>query len=532
MIQITGKNLIAGTESLEGLPSFTSINPRNRQPGEIPFGDATAAEIDRAVTAAAIAFEETRTFAPSLLADFLNQVALEIEALGDQLLAVADEETGLGLPRLAGERGRTTGQLRKFGAMLREGSYVEAIIDSPQPDREPAPRPGIKRMLIPLGPAAVFSASNFPFAFAVAGGDTASAFAAGCPVIVKGHPGHPQTSELFGRAINSAIAAMDFPPGFFSLIQGQSIDVGQQLVTHPGITAVGFTGSLRAGRAIYDAAAARPAPIPVYAEMGSVNPVIILPEAIANQPQELAANLVSSLTLGSGQFCTNPGLILVIDGPETRRFIHAVADKMAEAQAGVLLNAQIEQGVELAVSKTLEKAAVSRLTGGEVISGTPFCYANTVMQTSAKAFRADPELQEEHFGPVTLFVVADSTKDLIVTVDALHGNLTATVHAADLELELAGELFDRLTCKAGRLILNAFPTGVEVVNAMQHGGPYPATTAPGTTSVGLTAVKRFMRPVAYQGFPDDLLPPALQDNNPLKIWRIVDEQVTNKAQHR
>lgn len=526
MIEISGNHLIAGIESQEGPPAFTSINPRTKQPGEIFFSNATAVEIDEAVRAAAAAFKEEADISPRRLANFLDRVAKEIDALGDQLLEVADQETGLGRVRLNGERGRTTGQLRKFAAMLREGSYIEAIIDTAQADRSPAPRPAIKRMLMPIGPVAVFSASNFPFAFAVAGGDTASAFAAGCPVIVKGHPAHPQTSELFARAITKAIKDLNFHPGFFSLIQGQSIEVGQELVTHPGITAVGFTGSLRAGRAIYNAAAARPQPIPVYAEMGSINPIIILPGAIADQEDDLAEKLVGSITLGSGQFCTNPGLILVIDGPESERFIEDVTRKMADAQAGVLLNAQIEQGADQTVKKTIEKESVVRLTGGEIVSGPAYCYANTVLQTSAASFRADLDLQEEHFGPVTLFVVAKSNAELIQAVEALQGNLTASVFAAPEELELAGALFAQLKHKAGRVILNGFPTGVEVVYAMQHGGPYPATTATGTTSVGMTAIKRFLRPVAFQGLPDQLLPKALQDGNPLGIWRIVDENVT------
>jgi 2,5-dioxopentanoate dehydrogenase len=528
MATISGKHLIAGRESQEELPAFGSVNPRTKEAGELKFSNATVVEIDTAVSAAVQAFKETRSYSPTRLTAFLDRVAEEIEALGEQLLLVADAETGLGLPRLAGERGRTTGQLRKFGDLLREGSYVEAIIDTAEPERQPAPRPSIRRMLIPLGPAAVFSASNFPFAFAVAGGDTASAFAAGCPVIVKGHPGHPQTSELFGRAINKAVAALDFPAGYFSLLQGASIEVGQQLVTHPGISAVGFTGSLRAGRAIYNAAAARPQPIPVYAEMGSINPVVILPGAVAAHPQELADELVGSLTLGSGQFCTNPGLILVVDGPESRAFIAEVSAQMAAKEAGVLLNEHIEHGLDIAVSKTLEKEAIIHLTGGRIPNGSSFCFANTVMQTSAAVFRAEPDLQEEHFGPVTLFVVAESTADLLHTVGHLQGNLTATVHAADKELELAWQLFEQLKEKAGRLILNGFPTGVEVVYAMQHGGPYPATTAPGTTSVGMTAVKRFLRPVAYQNLPDHLLPPALQDGNPLGIWRIVDGEYTKE----
>ena len=526
MIELTGKHLIAGEENGSGSDTFTSVNPRTRQPGDLGFGEATAAAIDAAVKAAATAFRETRRYSAEHLAGFLDQVADEIEALGNQLLDVTDQETGLGLPRLTGERGRTTGQLRRFGELLREGSYVEAIIDSAQPQRQPTPRPAIKRMLVPIGPVAVFSASNFPFAFAVAGGDTASAFAAGCPVVVKGNPSHPRTSELFARAIIKAVKRSGFPPGYFSLLQGKGTAVGQQLVTHPGIAAVGFTGSLRGGRAIYDAAAARPEPIPVYAEMGSVNPMVLLPGAVNGQADELAANLVGSLILGSGQFCTNPGLILLIDSVESQNFIQRVAARMADAQAGVLLNAQIEEGVDQAVSKTLEKSAVTFLTGGKRVPGEAFCYANTVMQTTSAAFRADPDLQEEHFGPVTLFVVAESAEDLLQTVDALHGNLTASVHAASDELELVKALFDRLQPNVGRLIFNGFPTGVEVVHAMQHGGPYPATTAPWTTSVGMTAIKRFMRPVAFQDLPEELLPPALQDANPLGIWRIVNDEYT------
>ena len=281
---VTGSNFLAGQPSRAGDRTFTSVDPRTRTPGEVLFVDATAEEIDRAVTAAADAFQETRLYPSGRLADFLDRAADEIEALGDDLLVTCDRETALGLPRLTGERARTTHQLRAFGRLLREGSYVEAIIDTAQPDRQPTPRPSIRRMLIPIGPVGVFSAGNFPFAFAVAGGDTASAFAAGCPVIVKGHPGHPATSELFAGAINRAVKASGFPPGFFSLLQGQGHEVGAALVRHPRLAAVGFTGSLRGGRALFDLAAARPKPIPVYAEMGSINPVVILPDTARRQP--------------------------------------------------------------------------------------------------------------------------------------------------------------------------------------------------------------------------------------------------------
>lgn len=526
---INGSQLIAGTESRAGNRSFSGSNPRTRQPLPQLFFDATPQEIDQALKSARVAFEETRGYPASRLANFLDQVAREIENLGQQLLQTADEETGLGINRLIGERARTTGQLRKFAALLREGSYVEAIIDTAQPDREPTPRPSIRRMLFPLGPIAVFSASNFPFAFAVAGGDTASAFAAGCPVIVKGHPSHPSTSELFGRAINRAVAEMSFPPGFFSLLQGSSTEVGQALVTHPDLAAVGFTGSLRAGRSIFDAAAARPKPIPVYAEMGSLNPVVVLPGALAERSQAIVDGLIQSLTLGSGQFCTNPGLVFLIDGRETESFADALTTGMADLQPGVLLNANVERGLTNAVEQTLARPAVEHMTGGEALEDWAYyCYANTVLRTTAAAFRSDPNLQIEHFGPVTLLVICEDEADLFAALSVLHGNLTATVHAGEEEGELAGRMLATLHEKAGRLIWNGFPTGVEVVYAMQHGGPYPATTAPWSTSVGLMAIKRFMRPVAFQNVPDRMLPPALQNANPLGIWRIVDDHWTNR----
>jgi alpha-ketoglutaric semialdehyde dehydrogenase len=523
---ISGSHIIAGEYSREDNQTFTSVDPRRKKPGSVPFHNATPQEVDRAVTAAADAFEITRHYPAHKLADFLDSVADEVEELGDDLLQTADMETGLGIPRLMGERARTTGQLRAFASLLREGSYVEAIIDTAQPDRKPTPRPDIRRMLFPIGPVAVFSASNFPFAFSVAGGDTASAFAAGCPVIVKGHPGHPATSELVGQAITRAVNAAGFPPGFFSLLQGESIEVGQTLVQHPKLEAVGFTGSLRAGRALFDLAARRPRPIPVYAEMSSVNPTILLPGAIAAGGEALADQLVASVTLGAGQFCTNPGVILVLDTAESRDFIEMVRQRMESREPGVLLNANVERGLALAVEQTLRHPGVQRLTGGTVVESEGFCYANTVLQTTSAAFRADEALQAEHFGPVTLFVLCDSLEDLKATVSALHGSLTATLWAQDDDLSAAGELADLLREKAGRLIWNGFPTGVEVVYAMQHGGPYPATTAPATTSVGMTAIKRFLRPVAFQNMPQSLLPDALKDGNPLTIWRIVDNELT------
>jgi len=523
---ISGQNLVAGRWSAQGDATFFSINPRTKKEGSVRFCNATGEEVDLAVTAAAEAFKTTRLYSAERLADFLDTAADEIEKLGAELIDTADAETGLGQPRLEGERGRTTSQLRLFGKLLREGSYVEAIIDSALPERKPAPRPSIKRMLVPLGPVAVFGASNFPLAFSVAGGDTASAFAAGCPVIVKAHPSHPGTSELVARAILAAVESHEFPQGFFSMLHGSTVDVGQALVTHPLLEAVGFTGSLRGGRALFDAAAGRPRPIPVFAEMGSVNPIVITPNALKTRGEAIAEGLANSVTLGSGQFCTNPGLVFVVDCAESQALITQVSELMDQRQPGVLLNQSVLAKLSEAVKETLARASVSKRTLVDNTGVGGYCYPNTVLQTTAEAFIDDVSLQKEHFGPITLFVVCSTPDEMIRALDVLEGNLAATVHAEEEDLAIAGELLSLLREKAGRLIWNGFPTGVEVVHAMQHGGPYPATTSPHTTSVGMTAIKRFMRPVAFQNMPDTLLPEALKDANPLNIWRIVDDELT------
>jgi NADP-dependent aldehyde dehydrogenase len=519
---VTGAQIIAGETSAEAGGSFHSINPRNGEKSSIAFANATPNEIDRAVQEAAGAYQETRAYPPGRLADFLDGVAGELEALGEPLFETTDIETALGRPRLPAELARTTGQLRKFGALLREGSYVQAIIDR-------SDSYDIRRMLIPIGPVAVFSASNFPYAFAVAGGDTASAWAAGCPVVVKGHPAHPATSEIIARAINRVVKKHSFPAGFFSLIQGASNEVGQGLVQHPLITAVGFTGSLQAGRALFNLAAARPVPIPVFAEMGSVNPLVILPGALSGRSGDLADNLFASLTLGTGQYCTNPGLVFVPAAENGQTFIQAITERMKASEPGVLLNPQIQAGLARAVTGTLHGGAVEKLAGGSTLDGDACQFEATVMVTSSAQLRQHDDLQREHFGPVVLFVTYDGIDDLIDTLKTLHGQLTATIHAADNEIDTASVVYEHLRQIAGRLIWNGFPTGVAVVGAMQHGGPYPATTAPATTSVGMAAIERFMRPVAYQSMPDGLLPDALRDSNPLGILRKVNDVYTRDA---
>ncbi len=524
-MRLIGKNYIAGKTSAEGSETFFSVDPRDKSTGELPFVSATQAETDRAVDAAVAAFAEMRSFSSERIADLLDEIAAQIEALGDELLHSADRETGLGLPRLTGERVRTTGQFRAFAGFLRDGSYLRPIINREQPGQ-----PAIKQMQFPLGPVAIFAASNFPFAFAVPGGDTASALAAGCPVVVKAHPGHPATSEMFAIALSAAVEAQGFPAGAFSMLQGAGIDVGQWLVANDGIEAVGFTGSLRGGRAVYDAAARRPRPIPVYAEMGSVNPVVVTQAALDARGAEIADGLVGSITMGTGQFCTNPGLILLEDSPASQHFIASVTAKMQAAPTGLLLNQAIATGLDAALSQTLANPQIEVLTGGDApAEADAICYSNTVLQTKAAAIREDDRLQIEHFGPVTLFVVCDDMADLRATVDALEGNLTTTVQAEEGELESIGGLLHQLREKAGRVIWNGFPTGVAVVHAMQHGGPYPATTAPGTTSVGMNAIYRFMRPIAFQNVPDALLPAALKDGNPLGLLRMVDGAPTAEA---
>ncbi len=523
-MKINGSNRIAGEDSRAGQQVFTSIDPRTKEPGAVQFHNATVQEVDRAVRAAAQAFEEARTFGAQQRADFLEQVADEIETVAEQLIQTADMETALGRPRLSGELARTTGQIRAFAELLREGSYVEAVIDSALPERKPAPRPSIRRMLVPLGPVGVFPAGNFPMAFGVVGGDTASAFAAGCPVVVKAHPGHPATSELYGRAVDRAVEAAGIPKGFFSLLQGDRTEVGQALVMHPQVEAIGFTGSLGGGRAIYNAAASRPRPIPVYAEMGSINPIFILPGAIENRA-DLVEQLVGSVTLGVGQFCTKPGVMFVMDDERSREFVEQMGALMEQKELGVLLYEKIEQGLTRTVERTRQKAGVDTLAGGRPAPAACYSYPNTALFTRSKDFRADPELQAEHFGPVALFVLCSDLDDMLATARLLEGTLTATIQAEPDELDAAGRLAQVLQQKAGRLIWNGFPTGVEVVYAMQHGGPYPATTASRTTSVGMKAVDRFLRPVAFQGFPEELLPEALREGNPLGIWRIVDNEM-------
>jgi len=481
------------------------------------FESCGTGEIDQAAQAADLAFQQYRNMDAKTIGSFLNTIASEIEALGDQLLEVCDSETALGQARLIGERGRTCGQLRAFADLVIKGEWVQASIDTAIPDRTPVPKPDLRRMMIGIGPVVVFGASNFPFAFSTLGGDTASALAAGNPVIVKGHPAHPATSELFAHAIDRAIEKCAVPNGVFSLLQGQGNELGTGLVKHPLVQAVGFTGSERGGRALMDIAAARSQPIPVYAEMGSINPLFVGPRTLQAQAESIAAGLSGSVCMGTGQFCTSPGIVVSV---ASEIFETTLKTKLSEAPRGYLLNPQIAASLQAGLENLNNHPQLEWLNRAEFEAGsmTP---PNAVFKTSGKDFLADKTLSEEVFGPVTLYVVCENAAQIMEIAENLDGNLTASVHA-DEDMELAAKLFKVLEQKVGRVIYNAYPTGVEVCPSQQHGGPYPASSISAATSVGAGAIVRFARFVAYQGAPDKLLPDALKNENPLGIYRLLN----------
>lgn len=522
---ISGSNLIDCKRVPGDGESFNAVNPATGAILTPSFSAASQTQVDTAVSAALRAFESTQDLPPHWQATFLDTIADRVMDLGDALLERAEAESALPRPRLTGERGRTTGQLKLFASLVREGSWVDAVIDTADPARKPAPKPDVRRMLIPRGPVAVFGASNFPLAFGALGGDTASALAAGNPVIVKGHPSHPGTSELMASAVLSAIDQLKLPTGLFSLLQGTSHALSGSLVKHPGVEAVGFTGSQRGGRALFDLAAARPRPIPVYAEMGSLNPLVILPGAIKERSDQIAQGLAASILLGAGQFCTKPGLILLVgDAPD---FVQSLARQIQSSPAFTLLN----QGLRNAFSD--RTAHFSKLTGVTThVTGQPAGHANTtgmLFQTTADHFTANPALHEEAFGPAALIVTCRDADQALAVARTVGGSLTGTLHTgssdspADIRKLLRG-----LESIAGRVILNGYPTGVEVCHAMVHGGPYPATTDPNSTSVGTGAIRRFARMVSFQDLPDPLLPPDLQNANPLSLWRTVNGERTKQ----
>jgi NADP-dependent aldehyde dehydrogenase len=520
---LTGQMIIAGEPVAGTGPEIRGFDPvagADLEPA-YRYGDAT--HVDAACAAAAAAFDGYRATTSEQRARFLERIADNVEALRDALVARASAETGLPQQRITGEVGRTTGQLRLFAEVLREGSWNGARIDPAQPQREPLPRPDIRQRAVPLGPVAVFGASNFPLAFSVAGGDTASALAAGCPVVVKAHDAHPGTSELVGRAVSAAVSASGLPAGTFSLLFIPGRELGTTLVTDPRIKAVGFTGSRSGGTALVAAAAGRPEPIPVYAEMSSINPVFPFDGALASRGADLGRAFVGSLTMGSGQFCTNPGLVIAVDGPGLDTFIASARDALVEAGATPMLTPAIAESYANGVA---ELAADADLVGRGAAGDERTSCRAALFSTDATTFRRSEALQAEVFGASSLVVRCADVAEVASVAADLEGQLTATLHVDESDYAAAAGLLPVLELKVGRILFNGWPTGVEVGHAMVHGGPSPATSDSRTTSVGARAIERFLRPVAYQDVPKALLPSAIADGNPDGLWRRMDGQLT------
>lgn len=514
-MKLTGLNFIGNSRLGDGSTTFQAVNPSNDEKLDPQYVEATGDEVDQAIGKAESAFKTYRQKSGAERAAFLEAIADEIMELGDALIERCSSETGLSEGRLTGERGRTVGQLRLFAEVVREGSWVDARIDTSDA------APDVRSMKMALGPVAIFGASNFPLAFSVAGGDTASALAAGCSIVVKAHPAHPGTCEMVASAILQAVEKTGMPEGTFSMVQGISYDVGTALVKHPLIKAVGFTGSFKGGKALYDAATRRPEPIPVYAEMGSTNPIFLLPGALKEKGSEVAEGLVNSVNLGAGQFCTNPGLVAYEESEDARVFQQAVAEYFKKSGAGTMLTSGIHSAYKQGLEKLLQQEGVELVASGSE-NGSSNAGVPHLLQVSAQHFLGNEALEEEVFGPSTLTISAGGKEDLIDIAENLQGHLTATLYGTEEDLEAYSDLISVLQRKVGRLIFNGFPTGVAVNHAMIHGGPFPATTDSRTTSVGTTAIDRFVRPVCFQNFPDSQLPDALKDGNPLGIWRLED----------
>jgi 2,5-dioxopentanoate dehydrogenase len=485
--------------------------------------------VDRAARLAHEAFAVYGRISGREKAPFLRRIAANIEAIGDEIIERCEQETALPKARLQGETARTVGQLRLFAQLVEEGSWRMARIDRAQLARKPAPKPDIRSLLHPLGPIVVFGASNFPLAFSVAGGDTASALAAGNPVIVKGHSAHPGTGELVGQAVQKAVRECNLPEGVFSLVFGGGSRIGTALMKHPLVKAGGFTGSRNAGRILMDIAAARPEPIPFYAEMSSTNPVFILPGALRERTESIAGGLHASFTLGAGQFCTKPGMVFVPEGPEAAKLAALLQQSVKQSVPFHLLTGVIRSSYDagIAARKTKGNAKVV----AEVQpprTGKEFSVGAAVFETDAQSFLKDENLEDEIFGPSTLLIRHSNRQELLEAARGLEGHLTATIHGTEQDLHDFADLIAILEGKVGRLIVNGFPTGVEVTHAMVHGGPYPSTSDGRSTSVGTQAIFRFTRPVCYQGFPDSALPDELKDANPLGLWRMVDGEMTRE----
>jgi alpha-ketoglutaric semialdehyde dehydrogenase len=518
-------NLI-GYQYIKGGKVFKAISPATGKELEEEFNAASLADVNTAMELADKAFTIYRHADKSTKAAFLRSIAEEILALGDTLIERAMAESGLPAPRLQGERARTTGQLNMYADFLEEGSWVEAVIDTAIPDRQPLPRIDIRKMMVPIGPAVVFGASNFPMAFSVAGGDTVSALAAGCPVVVKAHPAHPGTSALVAEAVKKAAQKHNLPEGVFSILYDDGYTVGEALVKHPDTKIVTFTGSLKGGMALVKMAQERTEPIPVFAEMGSTNPIIFLPKALENRAEDLA-KLSASITTNAGQFCTQPGLLLAVGSESLDKFKKALGIAIADVNSATMLTPGICANFNKLSNDMLSDEAVTVIGKSDKLDTESINQAlSVVVEIKAADFLADEKYKEEIFGPYSMLIVADNMAQLEQVLNIIPGQLTASVMAEKEELAEYKHLTDKLANLAGRVILNGPPTGVEVGNAIQHGGPYPATSDSRFTSVGTGAIKRFVRPVCWQNWDNDLLPDELKDGNPLNIWRLFNNQWT------
>ncbi|HEX4424795.1 MAG TPA: aldehyde dehydrogenase (NADP(+)) [Terriglobales bacterium] len=526
-MKLTGKSIIGFREGAAGSEDFHATNPKTGERLPQDFFSASPQEIDTAVNLAHEAFAIYSRISGREKAVFLRAIATNIEAIANEIIELAEAETALPKARLQGEVGRTCGQLRLFAQVVEEGSWTTPRIDRADPDRKPAPKPDIRSMLRSLGPVVVFGASNFPLAFSVAGGDTASALAAGNPVIFKAHPAHPGTSELVGQALRDAVRECNLPKGVFSLLFDRGNEVGTALLKHPLVKAAAFTGSRLAGKILMGIAAGRPEPIPFYAEMSSVNPVFILPEALRHHAETIASGLHISFTLGAGQFCTKPGMVFLPEGEDASSFLTQLQKSVGGSSPFHLLTGAIQSSYRSGLVARKAKKSL-RLLAENQHSDPGQSVGAALFETDAHSLLKDPELAEEIFGPATLLVRHSDRNELLEAARSLEGHLTATIHGTEQDLDDFSDLIAILERKVGRLVLNGFPTGVEVSHAMVHGGPYPATSDGRSTSVGSQAIFRFARPVCYQGFPNAALPEELKDDNPSNVWRMVDGEMTRE----
>jgi NADP-dependent aldehyde dehydrogenase len=524
---LKGTSILGSTRGSQTGAAFHGINPATGEQLQLAYFSATNEDVDKAAALAEAAFPSYGKLTGRERGAFLRKTADGLQAVTEDLVQRAHQETALPAPRLQGEVARTANQLRLFADVVEEGSWVSARIDTADPERKPLPKPDIRSMLLPLGPVAVFGASNFPLAFSVAGGDTASAFAAGNPVIVKAHPAHPGTSELVGNVIRESVAACGLHEGVFSLLFDSGIQVGQNLVQHPLVKAVGFTGSLGAGRALMDLAAARPEPIPCYTEMSSVNPVFILPGAL-KQHEKIAADLTASYTLGAGQFCTKPGMVFLPNQPESSNLVEELRKRATDLPAFTMLTTGIAAQYQRGLKQRTESDH-ARTVAAATQTQAPASTAATLFEADVEQVLNDPSLSEEIFGPTTLLVHSSNRDQMLKAAHALKGHLTATLIGTEEDLAANQDLIAILERKVGRVIFNGYPTGVEVCHAMVHGGPYPATSDGRSTSVGSQAIFRFARPVCYQNLPQSTLPDELKNNNSLNILRMVNGAMTRES---